>query len=68
MEHVRLFTSILDVSQDGGGTVISWIFRIQDGSRQILALVKYLTLNLGLESYLIPLCMGYQGLQNHSSR
>ena len=23
MEHVRLFTSICDVSQDGGGTVIS---------------------------------------------
>ena len=25
MEHVRLFTSILDVSQDGGGTVIPCI-------------------------------------------
>ena len=25
MEHVRLFTSILDVSQDGGGIVISCI-------------------------------------------
>ena len=33
--------------------------------RQILTSVKYLTFNLnGLESHLIPLCMGYQGLQN----
>ena len=28
---------------------------------------KYLSFNLdGLESQLIPLCMGYQGMQNHS--
>ena len=48
---------------------IRHIFATVWEQHQILTSVKYLSFNLnGLESHLIPLCMGYQGLQNLFSK